>query len=69
MRAIGIFALVAVEFVSRGSAHDFWPDSRRVDPATKKLCCGENDSWMVPLEVAHVTQYGYRLDDTNEIIP
>jgi hypothetical protein len=69
MRAIGILTLVAVAFVSSASAHDFWIDGQRVDPATKKLCCGENDCRVVPLEIAHVTQYGYRLEDTNEIIP
>jgi hypothetical protein len=69
MRTLGIAALVAVHCVSRASAHDFWIDGRRVDPATKKLCCGENDCRRVPLEVAHVTQDGYRLDDTQETIP
>jgi hypothetical protein len=69
MPTIGIAALVAVQFVSRASAHEFWRDARRVAPATKKLCCGENDCRSVPLEVAHATHDGYHLDDTEETIP
>jgi hypothetical protein len=69
MRTIGLAAAVALAFVSRATAHDFWIDGRKVDPATKKLCCGENDCRMVPLSEAHVTQDGYRLEDTGEIIP
>jgi hypothetical protein len=69
MRTTVIFALIVMAFVPRASAHDFWIDGRHVDPATKKLCCGENDCRMVPLETAHVTHDGYRLEDTDEVIP
>jgi hypothetical protein len=55
--------------ISKAAAHDFWIDGKKVDPIMKGLCCGENDCQMISLEIAHVTQIGYRLDDTGETIP
>jgi hypothetical protein len=68
MKILLVFVLVATP-ITAASAHDFWIDRRKVDPLTKKLCCGENDCQIVPEDVVHITPSGYRLDDTGETIP
>jgi hypothetical protein len=68
-RAIGLSATLAYAGITEAAAHDFWIDGKKVDPITKKLCCGENDCQMISLSIAHVTQVGYLLDDTGETIP
>jgi hypothetical protein len=68
-RTIGLAIAFAFAGIRAVAAHDFWIDGKKVDPITKKLCCGENDCKMISLEIAHVTRVGYRLDDTGETIP
>jgi hypothetical protein len=68
MKILLVFVLL-VSPMTNALAHDFWIDGQRVDPQTKKLCCGENDCRIVPDSVVHITPWGYRLDDTGETIP
>jgi hypothetical protein len=51
--AIG-FALACWMFSKPAHAHDTWMDGKRVDPLTKKLCCGENDCKLLPPETVHI---------------
>lgn len=40
---IRIAVLAGLVFALPASAHDFWDNGSRVDPWTKKLCCGRGD--------------------------
>ncbi|HMN73099.1 MAG TPA: hypothetical protein PKA55_14640 [Rhodoblastus sp.] len=55
--------------VSHARAHDFWIDGSKVDPVTKSFCCGAGDCRAMPKEMVKVERGGYRLLDTNELIP
>jgi hypothetical protein len=68
-RAMGLAAALAFVGITEAAAHDFWIDGKKVDPITKKLCCGDNDCQIISLEIAHVTQVGYLREDTGEMIP
>ena len=50
-------------------AHEFWLDESAVDPWTKRVCCGKNDARILDPSQVHVTERGYKLDDTQETVP
>jgi hypothetical protein len=48
-------------------AHDFWDNKQRVDPVTKKLCCGQNDCRKLqPSDVRQVDD-GWEILDLDKI--
>jgi hypothetical protein len=73
VRAIAAVTLAAF-FMSGASAHDQWANGTWVspklkDPITQRLCCGENDCFPMEEDQVRIERQGYRLLDTNELIP
>jgi len=64
-----VVAAMLALFAAPALAHDFWLDGSRVDPLTKAMCCGENDTKQVPRELVEQTRAGLRFRDTGETIP
>jgi hypothetical protein len=61
--------LLALASLSPARAHDAWWNGKEVDPATKRMCCGDNDVKHLTREQVKAVPGGYLLQDTGEIIP
>ncbi len=62
-------ALGGAYFAARAQAHEKWWNGTEVDPATKRMCCGDNDIKHLTREEVRITREGYLLHDTGETIP
>lgn len=49
--------------------HDTWLNGKEVDPRTKRMCCGNNDTKLLDDSQVHAVKGGFLIDDTGEIVP